>query len=59
MVAYWPVVIAVLGVLMWWLTPKAIPKWQEIPREMGRWFFIIGTFWTVYTLIGHTVPLFR
>ena len=50
-IALWPLLIAVLGVLIWVLVSNAVVK------EIGKWMFVVGLFWTVYGLVGHTVKI--
>jgi Na+/phosphate symporter len=51
LIAYWPLVILVIGVLIWALASNAILK------EIGRWMFIIGLFFTVQALAQKTVKV--
>lgn len=48
-IAVYPLVITIVGLLLWLLTSKA--------SEIGRIMFIIGFFWLVYTLTGKTLRL--
>jgi hypothetical protein len=50
-IAFVPLLIALIGLLMWALLAPTILK------EVGRYLFIIGTFWSVYAVIGHTVKV--
>lgn len=49
LIALWPLVIAVIGVLVYALTSN--PKLSEI----GRIVFFVGLFWLVYSLTGKTL----
>lgn len=51
LIAIWPLVIAVVGVLLWCLASN--PKVSEI----GKWMFVIGLLWLVYGLAGKTLRL--
>ena len=51
-VALWPLVILIVGLLVWLLV-----KNNAIVTEIGRWLFIIGLFWFVYSLAGKTLVL--
>jgi hypothetical protein len=48
LIAVVPIVIALIGVLLWCLAANA--KLVEI----GKWMFIIGLFWFVGALSSHT-----
>jgi len=50
-IAIWPVIILVAGILLWVLASK------PILTEIGKWMFIVGLFWTVQTLSTKTVKL--
>jgi len=51
LIAYLPLFIAILGILMWVLATN--PKLQRI----GEWMFVIGFFWFVYALTGKTIKI--
>jgi hypothetical protein len=51
MVAIWPLVVAIVGILLYALS-------NAKTSEIGKWVFIIGFYWTVATMIGKTVKLF-
>lgn len=51
LIAYWPLLILVIGVLIWALASNAILK------EIGKWMFIIGLFFTVDALSHKTVKV--
>ena len=50
-IAIWPLLIAIIGLLLWLLVQS--PKVQQV----GWFLFQAGTFWTVYTLVGHTMKV--
>lgn len=52
LIAYWPLIIAIVGVLVWALASNA--KAQKI----GEWMFVIGFFWFTFSLVGKTLRLF-
>ena len=51
LIAIWPLVFAVLGLLLWVFAshPKLV--------EVGRLVFFAGLFWLVYVLSGRTLRL--
>jgi hypothetical protein len=51
LVAIWPFIILLAGVLIWVLASNAILK------EIGKWMFIVGLFWTVQVLSQKTVKV--
>ncbi len=50
-IAIYPLLIAIVGVLVWALASNGTVK------EIGKWCFIIGLFWTVSTLAHKTVKI--
>lgn len=52
LIAYIPLLLAIIGLLVWVLAGNATVK------EIGRWLFIIGLFFTVGATAGHTHKLF-
>lgn len=51
MIAVWPLVIAVVGALVYALASNSKAS------EMGRIAFFVGLLWLVYSLVGHTLKL--
>lgn len=51
LIAIAPLLIAIAGVLIWVLAGNATVK------EIGKWCFIVGLFWTVSTLATKTVKI--
>jgi hypothetical protein len=51
LIALWPVAVLVLGILLWVLSSH--PK----VAKAGELLFFVGAFWTVYTLVGHTLKI--
>ncbi len=51
LIAFVPVLVMILGLLLWLLASNPVVK------DIGRICFIIGTFFTVSALSGHTVRL--
>jgi hypothetical protein len=51
LIAVWPLVIAVVGLLLWALSSNGKAA------EVGKWMFVVGMFWLVYSLTGKTVRL--
>lgn len=51
LIAIWPLLIAVVGVLIWVLAGNTVVK------EIGKWCFVVGLFWTVSTLATKTVKI--
>lgn len=52
MIALIPLVVALVGLLMWLLAGNATVK------EIGRILFIIGVLWTVFGYAGQTTKIF-
>jgi uncharacterized membrane protein len=50
-IAYLPFLVCIVGLLVWALASNGIAK------KAGEWMFVVGLFWTVYSLLGHTVHL--
>lgn len=53
LIAVWPLIICIVGVLLWALASNSVLK------EIGKWCFIIGLFWTVSGLSQKTVKFGR
>ncbi len=51
LIAYYPVIVALIGLLIWALASGGIAK------RAGEYMFAIGLLWTVYSLVGHTLKL--
>ncbi len=51
LIAWVPVLVAIAGLLLFWLAKN--PKLEKI----GGWLFWIGTFFTVWGLVGESVRL--
>jgi len=51
LIAIWPLVIAVIGALVYALAGNAKAT------ELGRITFACGMLWLVYSLVGHTMHL--
>jgi len=50
LIAVWPLLIAIIGLLCWLLTTSKL-------SEIGKIMFVIGVFWLVYTLTGKSVRI--
>ena len=50
-IAVWPLVLFVVGVLIWALVTE--PKLNEL----ARWLWIVSLLWLVYSLAGKTLTL--
>lgn len=51
MIAVWPLVIAVIGALVYALASNTKAA------ELGRIVFMCGFFWLVYSLVGHSLKI--
>lgn len=51
LIAYVPLLIAIVGLLVWLMAGHAIAK------KSGEYMFLVGLFWTVYSLVGHVLKL--
>jgi len=51
LIAIWPLVIAVIGALVYALASNSKAA------ELGRLVFFCGFFWLVYSLVGHTLKM--
>jgi hypothetical protein len=47
-----PFIVLIVGLLLWALAANPLVK------DAGRMMFVIGLFWSVYAVVGHTVKLF-
>lgn len=50
-IAIVPIILLIVGVLIWVLSANAILK------DIGRALFMISLFWLVYALLGKTVHI--
>jgi hypothetical protein len=50
-IAIWPLIVALVGILMYYLASNGKTS------NVGMWMFIVGLFWTVYSLLGKTLRL--
>lgn len=51
LIAVWPFVVMLIGILLWAWEPK--PK----AGTAGMWLFIIGAFWLVYSLAEKSIKI--
>ena len=51
LIAYWPLLVLAVGILVWALASNAILK------EAGKWMFVIGLFFVVQALSTKTAKI--
>lgn len=57
MVALVPILVALVGLLMWGLCSRSSSAPSQFAAEVGRILFLVGTFWAVAGYSGRMVKL--